>query len=51
VPYSVVENELINDSNGVWSTLIQEAVFGSGSVEDAQAKAQKDGQAILDKNK
>lgn len=51
VPYSVVENELINDSNGVWSTLIQEAVFGSGSVKDAQAKAQKDGQAILDKNK
>ncbi|GAA3936530.1 sugar ABC transporter substrate-binding protein [Microbacterium soli] len=51
VPYSVVENELINDSNGVWSTLIQDAVFGSGSVQDAQAKAQKDGQAILDKNK
>ncbi|MEN2742638.1 sugar ABC transporter substrate-binding protein [Microbacterium sp. X-17] len=50
VPYSVVENELINDSNGVWSTMIQDAVFGSGSVKDAQAKAQKAAQAILDKN-
>jgi multiple sugar transport system substrate-binding protein len=48
VPYSVVENELFNDSNGVWSTMIQEAVFGSGSVEDAQAKAQEAAQALLD---
>jgi len=48
VPYSTVENELFNDSNGVWSTMIQEAVFGSGSVEDAQAKAQHDAQALLD---
>jgi multiple sugar transport system substrate-binding protein len=48
VPYSVVENELFNDNNGVWATLIQESVFGDGSIEDAQAKAQKEAQAILD---
>jgi len=50
VPYSTIENELFNDSNGVWSTLIQEAVFGSGTVDAAQAKAQKSAQALLDKN-
>jgi multiple sugar transport system substrate-binding protein len=48
-PYSVVENELFNDNNGVWAGLIQDAVFGSGSVEDAQAAAQEDAQKILDK--
>jgi multiple sugar transport system substrate-binding protein len=47
VPYSVVENELFNDSNGIWSTLIQEAVFGS-DVEAAQAKAQAAAQELLD---
>lgn len=51
VPYSVVENEIINDSNGVWSKQIQDSVFGSGSVADAANKAQKAAQGILDKNK
>ncbi|MFD1716065.1 ABC transporter substrate-binding protein [Amnibacterium flavum] len=50
VPYSVIENELFNDPNGVWSTMIQEAVFGSGSVADAQAKAQEAAQALLDES-
>jgi multiple sugar transport system substrate-binding protein len=49
VPYSIVENELFNDNNGVWAGLIQDAVFGPGSVADAQAAAQRDAQAILDK--
>lgn len=48
VPYSVIENQLFNDSNGVWSTMIQEAVFGPGSIEDAQATAQQEAQAMLD---
>jgi multiple sugar transport system substrate-binding protein len=48
-PYSVVENELFNDNNGVWAGLIQDAVFGPGSVADAQAAAQEDAQRILDK--
>lgn len=48
-PYSVVENELINDPNGFWNTMIQEAVFGSSSIEAAQKKAQKASQALLDK--
>jgi multiple sugar transport system substrate-binding protein len=48
VPFSTIENELFNDSNGVWSTLIQEAVFGSGTVADAQAKAQATAQGLLD---
>ncbi|MDQ0577217.1 ABC transporter substrate-binding protein [Agromyces albus] len=50
VPYSVIENELFNDPNGVWSTMIQEAVFGSGSVDDALAKAQEAAQALLDES-
>ena len=48
VPYSTIENELFNDPNGVWSTMIQEAVFGSGTVEQAQQKAQKAAQSLLD---
>jgi multiple sugar transport system substrate-binding protein len=51
VPYSVIENELFNDSNGIWSTMIQEAVFGSGSVADAQDKAQKSAQSLLDESR
>lgn len=47
VPYSVVENELFNDTNGIWATLIAESVFG-GDVEAAQKKAQKAAQALLD---
>lgn len=49
VPYSIVENELFNDNNGVWAGLVQDAVFGPGGVADAQAAAQEDAQAILDK--
>lgn len=48
VPYSTVENELFNDNNGVWARLVQDAVFGDGTVADAQAEAQADAQAILD---
>ncbi|RMI09306.1 ABC transporter substrate-binding protein [Cellulomonas triticagri] len=48
-PYSVVENELFNDNNGVWAGLIQDAVFGQGDIADAQRAAQEDAQAILDK--
>jgi multiple sugar transport system substrate-binding protein len=47
VPYSVVENELFNDNNGIWATLIAESVFG-GDVDAAQDKAQKAAQALLD---
>jgi len=47
VPYSPVENELFNDNNGVWVTLIQRAVFGGG-IEEAQREAQADAQSILD---
>lgn len=50
VPYSVIENELFNDSNGIWSTMLQEAIFGSGSVADAQDRAQKAAQALLDES-
>ncbi|MFV0429375.1 MAG: ABC transporter substrate-binding protein [Arachnia sp.] len=47
-PYSVVENELFNDSNGIWATLIQEAIFGDTSVADAQATAQEAAQELID---
>jgi multiple sugar transport system substrate-binding protein len=39
VPFSPVENQLFNDNNGVWATMIQQAVFG-GDVEEAQRTAQ-----------
>ncbi len=48
-PYSIVENELFNDNNGVWAGLIQDTVFGQGDLADAQRAAQEDAQAILDK--
>jgi multiple sugar transport system substrate-binding protein len=47
VPFSPVENELFNDNNGVWVSLISRAVFG-GDVEQAQADAQTEAQRILD---
>jgi multiple sugar transport system substrate-binding protein len=47
-PYSTVENEIFNDNNGIWSKMIQTAVF-KGGIQDAQATAQKAAQAALDK--
>jgi multiple sugar transport system substrate-binding protein len=47
-PYSVVENQLFNDSNGIWATMIQESVFGGADIAQAQAKAQEAAQALLD---
>jgi multiple sugar transport system substrate-binding protein len=38
-PYSVKFNQLINDPNGPWAAMIQEAVFGKG-VDVAVATAQ-----------
>ena len=46
-PYSVVENAIINDANGPWAKMINQAVF-TGDVEGAQAAAQKAAQALLD---
>ncbi|WP_077037066.1 sugar ABC transporter substrate-binding protein [Pelomonas sp. KK5] len=43
-PYSVKFNQLINDPNGPWLAMIQEAVFGKGvdpAIKDAQAKFRK----------
>jgi multiple sugar transport system substrate-binding protein len=47
-PYSTVENSIFNDANGVWSKLIQSAVF-KGDIKAAQATAQTATQALLDK--
>ena len=48
-PYSVVENGIINDNNGPWATLINQAVFGTGDIRAAQETANKAAQAIIDK--
>ena len=48
-PYSVVENAIINDNNGPWSTMINQAVFGTGEIQAAQAAGQKAAQQIVDK--
>lgn len=48
-PYSVVENAIINDNNGPWSKLINQAVFGTGEVKAAQDAAQTAAQQIIDK--
>lgn len=48
-PYSVVENEIINDNNGPWSRLIGEGVFGTGDIKAAQSTAQKAAQQSIDK--
>jgi multiple sugar transport system substrate-binding protein len=45
-PYSVVENQLFNDNNGPWATMINEAVFG-GDIQAAQKKAQQAAQHII----
>jgi multiple sugar transport system substrate-binding protein len=48
-PYSVVENAIINDNNGSWATMINQAVFGTGDITSIQATAQKAAQSIIDK--
>ncbi|MFP7761241.1 ABC transporter substrate-binding protein [Marisediminicola sp. LYQ85] len=47
VPYSPVENEIFNDNNGVWATMISRAVF-DGDIDAAQREAQVSAQSILD---
>jgi multiple sugar transport system substrate-binding protein len=47
-PYSTVENAIFNDNNGVWSKMIQTAVF-KNDIKGAQATAQTAAQALLDK--
>jgi len=46
-PYSVVENAIINDNNGPWAKMINQAVF-TGDIKGAQAAAQKSAQSLLD---
>lgn len=46
-PFSVVENAIINDNNGPWIKMINDAVFG-GDIAAAQAAGQKAAQAIID---
>jgi len=47
-PYSTIENAIFNDNNGVWSKMIQSAVF-KGDVAGAQKTAQAAAQSLLDK--
>jgi multiple sugar transport system substrate-binding protein len=47
-PYSVAENAIINDNNGPWSTMINQAVFGTGDIATAQAAGQKAAQQVID---
>jgi multiple sugar transport system substrate-binding protein len=49
-PYSTQENAIFNDNNGIWSKMIQSAVF-KGDVKGAQSTAQTAAQALLDKAK
>jgi len=44
--YSVHENQLINDNNGPWATMIQKAVFG-GDIDAAMSTAQQQFSQIL----
>jgi multiple sugar transport system substrate-binding protein len=46
-PYSVVENAIINDNNGPWAKMINEAVF-KGDIQQAQAAGQKAAQSLID---
>ncbi|MCF6468506.1 sugar ABC transporter substrate-binding protein [Nonomuraea sp. MG754425] len=47
-PYSVVENAIINDNNGPWAKMINQAVFGAGDIKAAQAAAKQAAQQIID---
>ncbi|MFG1693988.1 ABC transporter substrate-binding protein [Nonomuraea sp. NPDC049309] len=47
-PYSVVENAIINDNNGPWAKLINQAVFGTGDIKAAQDAAKQAAQQIID---
>jgi len=49
-PYSFQYSELINDANGPWLGMIQDAVFGSGGVDAAVKKAQDRFTQILNSN-
>jgi multiple sugar transport system substrate-binding protein len=46
-PYSVAENAIINDNNGPWAKMINQAVFG-GDIKGAQTAGQKAAQSLLD---
>jgi multiple sugar transport system substrate-binding protein len=46
-PYSVAENAMINDNNGPWAKMINQAVF-TGDIKGAQAAGQKAAQSVLD---
>ena len=45
-PYTIKYNELLNDQNGPWLAMFQEAVFGQG-VENAVKDGQKSFAAVL----
>ena len=45
-PYTVKYNELLNDQNGPWLAMFQEAVFGPG-VENAVTEGQEKFTAVL----
>lgn len=47
-PYSVDENAIINDNNGPWAVMINQAVFGDGDIAAAQATAQQAAQSVID---
>jgi multiple sugar transport system substrate-binding protein len=44
--YSIQENQLINDNNGPWATMIQQAVF-TGNIDGAMSTAQQQFTQIL----
>jgi multiple sugar transport system substrate-binding protein len=46
-PYSVVENAIINDNNGPWIKMINQAVF-TGDIKQAQATGQQGAQSLID---
>ena len=45
-PYSVVYNQLLNDNNGPWLQMLQDAIFG-GDVEGATETAQERAEQIM----
>jgi multiple sugar transport system substrate-binding protein len=46
-PYSVVENAIINDNNGPWIKMINQAVF-TGNIKQAQVSGQQAAQSLID---